>query len=217
LVEITWFGHGCFRLRDRTVSVITDPYSAESGLQLTRMRADIVTVSENTSDHNYVRGVKSGYKLLTGPGEYEIAGIFVTGLELAGSKKQPVPKPRNTVFVFEFEDITVCHLGNLDHVPSPAQVEEALSMMDVLLVPVGGGQALNAAQASEVVSLLEPRVVIPMCYQVKGSTLTLDPVDKFLKEIGLEQVTSQESLKVSRGMLPDESRVVLLEIYGQAE
>ena len=212
-----WFGNSCFRLRDRAVSVITDPYSAESGLQLPRLRADIVTVSKNTNDHNYVRGVKSGFRLLTGPGEYEIAGVFVTGLELrAGSKKQPVSKPRNTVFLFEFEDITVCHLGDLDYVPTPAQVEEALSTMDVLLVPVGGGESLNAAQASEVVSLLEPRIVIPMC-QVKGSPLKLDPLNKFVREIGLEKVTTQESLKVSRSMLPEEPQVVLLEIHGQEE
>ena len=212
-----WFGNSCFRLRDLAVSVITDPYSAESGLQLPRLRADIVTVSKNTSDHNYVRGVKSGFRLLTGPGEYEIAGVFVTGLELrAGSKKQPVSKSRNTIFLFEFEDITVCHLGDLDYVPTPAQVEEALNTMDVLLVPVGGGESLNAAQASEVVSLLEPRIVIPMC-QVRGSTLTLDPVIKFLREIGLEKVAAQESLKVSRSMLPEEPQVVLLKIHGQEE
>jgi L-ascorbate metabolism protein UlaG (beta-lactamase superfamily) len=181
------------------------------------MRADIVTVSKNTSDHNYVRGVKSGYKLLTGPGEYEIAGVFVTGLELrAGSGKQLVSKPRSTVFVFEFEDITVCHLGDLDYVPTQAQVE-ALSTMDVLLVPVGGGESLNAVRASEVASLLEPRIVIPMCRQVKGSTLELDPVNKFLREIGLEKVTTQESLKVSRSMLPEETQVVLLDIHGQEE
>ncbi len=212
-----WFGNSCFRLRSNAVSLITDPYSVESGLQLPRMRADIVTVSKNTNDHNYVRGVKSGFRLLAGPGEYEIAGVFVTGLELrAGSKKQPVSKPRNTVFLFEFEDLTVCHLGDLDHVPTPAQVEEALSTMDVLLVPVGGGESLNAAQASEVVSLLEPRIVIPMC-QVKGSPLKLDPLNKFVREIGLGKVTTLESLKISRSMLPEEPQVVLLEIHGQEE
>jgi len=72
------------------------------------------------------------------------------------------------VFLFEFEDITICHLGDLDHVPTQAQVEESLGEVDVLLVPVGGGESLNAAQASEVISLLEPHIVIPMHYRVKG-------------------------------------------------
>jgi len=215
-MEITWFGHSCFRMRERTVSVVTDPYSGEIGLQLPRTRADIVTVSNNSSDHNYIRGVKSGFKLLTGPGEYEIAGVFVTGLELrGGTKKQSLAKPRNTVFLFEFEDVTVCHLGDLDHVLTQAQVEETLSAVDVLLVPVGAGESLNAAQAAEVVSLLEPRIVIPMHYHVKGCTLKLDPVNKFLKELGLEQVITHESLKVSHNILPEETLVILLELQSQ--
>ena len=217
-MEITWFGHNCFRLRDRGVAVVTDPYSPDIGLQLVRVRADVVTVSNNTSDHNYVRGVKSGFKLLTGPGEFEIAGVFITGLELrGGGKKQSLAKPRNTVFLFDFEDVTVCHLGDLDHVPTQAHVEETLSSVDVLLVPVGAGESLNAAQASEVVSLLEPRIVIPMHYHVKGSTVKLDSVTKFLKEMGLEKVPTQESLKVSRSTLPEETQVVLLELKGQEE
>jgi len=217
-MDIDWFGHSCFRLRDRTVSVVTDPYSPDIGLQLPRVRADIVTVSNNSSDHNYVRGVKSGFKLLTGAGEYEVSGLFVTGLELRrAGKKQSLLKPRNTVFLFEFEDATVCHLGDLDYVPSQAQVEDVLSEVDVLLVPVGGSESLDAAQAFEIVSLLEPRIVIPMHYRLKGSALKLDPVSRFLKEMGLDKVPTQETLKVSRSTLPEETQVVLLEPKGKED
>jgi len=220
-MDITWFGHSCFRLRDRSVAVITDPYGKDIGLLLPRARADIVTISHDAEDHNYDRGVKSGYKLLNGPGEYEVTGVFVTGLELRADRKKSkdVSKLRNTVFLFEFEDLTICHLGDLDHVPSQAQVEEALGGVDVLLVPVGGGESLNAAQASEVVSLLEPRIVVPMHYKVKGMTLEikLDPVAKFLKEMGLDQVPTQETLKVSHSTLPEETQVVLLELKVKEE
>ena len=218
-MDITWFGHSCFRLHDRAVSVVTDPYSKDIGLLLPRVRADLVTVSHDADDHNYVKGVKSGFKALTGPGEYEVAGVFVTGLELRGERKKGKgpEKPRNTVFLFEFEDLTVCHLGDLDHVPTQAQVEEALGEVDVLLIPVGGGESLNAAQASEVVSLLEPHIVIPMHYKVKSSALKLDPVAKFLKEMGLDNIATQETLKVSRSGLPEETQVVLLELKSKEE
>ena len=218
-MDITWFGHSCFRLRDRAVSVVTDPYGKDVGLILPRVRADLVTISHDADDHNYAKGVKSGFKTLDGPGEYEVSGVFVTGLELRGERKKgnEPGNLRNTVFLFEFEDLTICHLGDLDHVPSQAQVEETLGEVDVLLVPVGGGESLNAAQASEVVSLLEPRIVIPMHYKAKGSPLKLDPVTKFLKEMGLDEVPTQETLKVSHSSLPEETQIVLLELKSKEE
>lgn len=218
-MEITWFGHSCFRLRDRAATAVTDPYGKDIGLLLPRVRADLVTVSHDADDHNYIKGVKSGFKALTGPGEYEVSSVFVTGLELRGERKKgkTPEKQRNIVFLFEFDDLTVCHLGDLDHVPTQAQVEEALGEVDVLLIPVGGGESLNAAQASEVVSLLEPHVVIPMHYRVKDLTIKLDPVSKFLKEMGLDNITTQETLKVSRSGLPEETQVVLLELKSKEE
>ena len=221
-MEITWFGHSCFRLRDRSVAVVTDPYGKDIGLILPRVRADLVTVSHDADDHNYTKGVKSGFKTLTGPGEYEVAGVFVAGLELRGERKkskEQATKLRNTVFLLEFEDLNVCHLGDLDHVPTQAQVEETLGQVDVLLIPVGGGESLNAAQASEVVSLLEPHIVIPMHYKVKGlePTVKLDPVTKFLKEMGLDNVPTQETLKVTRSGLPEETQIVLLELKSKEE
>jgi L-ascorbate metabolism protein UlaG (beta-lactamase superfamily) len=218
-VEITWLGHSCFRLRDRAATVVTDPYGKDLGLNLVRVRADIVTVSHDADDHNYVKGVKGDFQVLTGPGEYEVSSVFVTGLELRGDrkKKDAASGPRNTVFLFEFDDLTICHLGDLNIVPTQAQVEEALGEVDVLLIPVGGGESLSASQASEVVSLLEPHIVIPMHYQVPEISLELDPVGKFLKEMGLDKVTPQEVLKVSRSGLPDETQIVLLELRSKEE
>ena len=220
-VEITWLGHSCFRLRDRAATVVTDPYGKDLGLNLVRVRADIVTVSHDAEDHNYVKGVKGDFQVLTGPGEYEVSSVFVTGLELRGDrkKKEAASGPRNTVFLFEFDDLTICHLGDLNIVPTQAQVEEALGEVDVLLIPVGGGESLNASQASEVVSLLEPHIVIPMHYKVKGldPSVKLDPVTKFLKEMGLDNVPTQETLKVTRSGLPEETQIVLLDLRSKEE
>ncbi len=218
-VEITWLGHSCFRLRDRAATVVTDPYGKDIGLNLVRVRADIVTVSHDADDHNYVKGVKGDFQVLSGPGEYEVSAVFVTGLELRGDRKakKEAAAPRNTVFLFEFDDLTVCHLGDLNLVPTQAQVEEALGEVDVLLIPVGGGETLNASQAAEVVSLLEPHIVIPMHYHVPDCTLKLDSVGKFLKEMGLDKVSPQELLKVGRGSLPDETQIVLLELKSKEE
>jgi len=223
-MEITWLGHSCFRLRSRAATVVTDPYGKNLGLTLPRVRADIVTVSHDSENHNHVKGVKGDFKVLTGPGEYEVSSTFVTGLVLSdrkatgkSAKGGASKSDRNTVFLVELDGLTVCHLGDMKTVPTQAMMEESLSEVDVLLIPVGGGGSLNASQAAEVVSLLEPHIVIPMHYNVKGVKLKLDPVTKFLKEMGLDKADTQESLKLDRGDLPEETQVVLLELKSKDE
>lgn len=209
-MEIAWYGQSCFRLRDRLATVITDPYDKGIGYTLPRVRADIVTVSHDHPDHNYVKGVKGQPKIIVGPGEYEVGGVFITGITTFHDRKKGASRGSNTVFLFDFEGLTVCHLGDLGHVPTQSQVE-ALSDIDVLLIPVGSVSTINAAQAAEVISLLEPRLVIPMHYKTKALEVKLDSVSKFLKEMGLSKLATQESLKVTKSSLPEETQVLLLD------
>jgi L-ascorbate metabolism protein UlaG (beta-lactamase superfamily) len=209
-MEITWYGQSCFRLRDRLATVITDPYDKSIGYTLPRVRADIVTVSHHHPDHNYIQGVKGEPKVIDGPGEYEVRGVFITGIPAFHDRRKGASRGRNTVFLFDFEGLTVCHLGDLGHVPTQSQVE-ALSDIDVLLIPVGAVSTINAAQAAEVISLLEPRLVIPMHYKTKLVKVKLDPVSKFLKEMGLSKLPTHESLKVTKSSLPEETQVLLLD------
>ena len=95
--------------------------------------------------------------------------------------------------------------------PSQSQIEQ-FGPIDVLLVPVGGGGALNSSQAAEVISLIEPNVVVPMHYYTKGSKVTLDPLDKFLKELGITEPQVDTSLKVTSSSDSDETQVVVLEV-----
>jgi L-ascorbate metabolism protein UlaG (beta-lactamase superfamily) len=148
--------------------------------------------------------------VISGPGEYEIKGVFITGIPTFHDRRKGKVRGRNTVFLFEFDDLTICHLGDLGHVPTRSQVE-ALSEVDVLLIPVGSVTTINAAQAAEVVSLLEPKLVIPMHYKTKALKSRLETVRKFLKEMGLEKLTPKESLKVTRKNLPEETQIVILD------
>ncbi len=215
-MEITWHGHSCFRIIERGMAaVVTDPYDDSIGYPALRLKADIVTVSHAAPGHNNLDAVKGVQKTITGPGEYEIGGVFITGIATSSrgngeKKKKGDEAKRNTLYLFDFDGLTVCHLGDLDHVPTQSQIE-ALGTVDVALVPVGGGGGLNAAQAAEVISLLEPSLVIPMHYRTPAVSLKLDPVSKFLKEMGLSSVKEEASLKVTRSSLPEETHVVLLD------
>lgn len=210
-MELTWYGLSCFRMIERGLaSVVTDPYDHDAvGYDRLNLKADIVTISHDAPGHNFVAGVKGREHVLTGPGEYEIGGVFVTGVRTNGKKSSSDELP-NTLYVFDFDGVTVAHMGDLTRVPTQADVE-ALGDVSVALVPVGGGKGLNAAKAAEVISLLEPGIVVPMHFKTAGIKLALDPLDKFLKELGIGEITPEPTLKVTRSAIPDETKVVVLE------
>ncbi len=210
-MDIDWFGQSCFRIKEGSVMVVTDPYDKSIGYTVPKLRADFVTISHDAPGHGNAASVKGDPKVLSRPGEYEIKGVFVTGIQTwRGSAVQGEAKEENTVFVFEFGDLTVCHLGDLSKVLTQAQVE-SMPDVDVLLVPVGGGGALDADKAAEVIAQLEPRIVVPMHYQTPYTTLKLDPLAKFLKEMGVTEHEPQESLRVVRSGLPEQAQVIVLE------
>lgn len=214
-MEITWYGHSCFRINERGMAaVVTDPYDpAVVGLDPGKFRADVVTVSCDKPAHNYVKGIRGKAFEVTGPGEYEIGGVFITGVLINGSKKKPTGEHvRNTVYLIDYDGLKVAHLGELNSVPNQTEVE-GLGEVNIALVPVGGRTSLNAAKAAEVISLLEPSIVIPMHYGLKGSLFNLDPLSKFLKEMGLTTVETEECIKLSsRNVLPEETRVMVLDL-----
>lgn len=211
-MEITWHGLSCFRLMERGLaSVVTDPFDHNAvGFEPLKLKAEIVTVSHDAPGHGYVAAVKGRSHVITGPGEYEIGGVFITGVQTNGKNRRSQEEPRNTLYVFDYNGVTVAHLGDLRRVPSQSEVEE-LGEVHVALVPVGGGGGLNAAKAAEVVSLLEPGIVIPMHFQVPETTLKLAPLNRFLKEMGVSVDAPVDSLKISRNTIPGETRVVVLE------
>lgn len=211
-MEITWYGHSCFRLTERGLStVVTDPFdNAAIGYEPLKLRGDIVTVSHDAPGHNNTGAVKGTSHVIAGPGEYEIGGVFITGVQTDSNGKRNTEQPRNTLYVFDYDGLNVTHLGDLRQVPTQAEVE-ALGTVHVALVPVGGGGALHAAKAAEVISLLEPNIVIPMHYATKATKIELDSLSKFLKEMGLTAHDSLPSLKVTRSALPEETRVVVLD------
>jgi len=212
-MEITWYGHSCFRLTERNfATVVTDPYDNKAiGYSPLRLRSDIVTVSHDAPGHNNVDSVKSTSHVIDGAGEFEIGGVFITGVQTDGGRKKGKEQgASNTVYVFDYDGITVAHLGDLKQVPTQSEIE-LLGTVNVALVPVGGGGGLNAAKAAEVISLLEPNLVIPMHYSTPATKLSLDVLNKFLKEMGLSKMESQPSLKVTRSGLPSETHVVVLE------
>jgi L-ascorbate metabolism protein UlaG (beta-lactamase superfamily) len=205
-MELTWYGLSCFRVTERKhATIVMDPYGAGFGLPPLKLRADVITTSHEAKGHSYVKAVTNAKHTLCGPGEYEIGNVFITAIVT----DHDADAQHNVVHLFDYDGLTVAHLGDMRKVPKQTQID-ALEQVNVLLVPVGGGNSLNAAQASEVVSMLEPNIVIPMHYKHPELKLELETVDRFLKEMGVTEAKEEATLKISSGNLPEETETVLL-------
>ncbi len=209
-MDISWLGHSCFRIKGRHATVITDPYSPDSGYSLGEPTAHIVTVSHQHPGHSYIEGIGGEPRPVTGPGEYEISGVLIIGIATFHDAERGKTKGRNTIYLMEVDEVAVCHLGDLGHVLTSDQVEQ-IDNVDVLLLPVGGVSTINAPMAAEVVRQLEPKAVVPMHYQTEALSRELAPVDRFLKEMGLKEVTSQPKLSFTKANLPISTQVFLLD------
>ena len=209
-MDITWLGHSCFRIRGKEATIVANPCPPSTGYNIGKPTADIVTISDTDDDHKYVKAVAGKPVIISSPGEYEIHQAFITGIRTKRGDPDDPQAGQNLVFVVEMEGLRVCHLGSLGQTPSAEQAEE-MTGVDVLLIPVGGGDTLDGAKAAEIASLLEARIVVPMHFKTDVSKDGLEPPDRFLKELGATAAEPQPKLSVNRASVPTETKVLLLD------
>ncbi len=209
-MEITWLGHSCFRIKGKQAVIVTDPFDKSLGYPAKKPTADIVTISHDHPHHACLDHISGTPKVVRRPGEYEIANVFISGIKTYHDDEKGAVRGKNTVFFMEMEDLRICHLGDLGHVPTPGLLEQ-IGDADILMIPIGGVMTLGASQAAETISLLTPRLVIPMHYKTDAVTLELEPAERFLKEMGLQETEPQPKLNVTKSTLPIETRVMLLD------
>ena len=210
---ITWLGQSAFKLQDKIssdgVTVVTDPYGKETGLKMPSFEADIVTVSHNHPDHNNVDALRANPFVIDCAGEYDTKGILIEGIDSYHDEEEGKLRGGNIIYRIEIDDISIVHLGDLGHVLSNEQLEKLVGT-DILMVPVGGKNTLDAKKAVEVISQIEPRIVIPMHYKVDGLAYEdLDSIEKFIKELGIEP-SREEKLKISKKDLPQEDMELVI-------
>jgi L-ascorbate metabolism protein UlaG (beta-lactamase superfamily) len=188
-MKITWFGQSCFLITaENGMKILTDPFKDMLGYKLPQIEADIVSISHNHSDHNYVKAVKGDFEPINQPGGFLKNGIAVQGVETFHDKASGARKGKNLVFKFVIDEINLCHLGDLGHILNSAQIE-AIGKVDILLLPVGGGFTIDARDAVQVMRQLNPAIVIPMHYRTKALGplgYLFGKVDPFIAASGLK-------------------------------
>ncbi len=211
-MHITWFGQACFKIqttiKDQEVTIITDPYSKELGLKLPRiLSADIVTVSHQHYDHNNVDLIGKSKQepfIINHVGEYEVKSVYIQGISTYHDKSKGAERGMNTVYKMYLEhNIVLAHLGDIGHVLTTEQLDE-LNGVHILLIPVGGVYTIDSADAQKIISEIEPKIVIPMHYDLPGLKVDLDPVEKFLHALGIKEHEPQTKLKISKKDLEKE-------------
>lgn len=219
-MEITYLGHSCFRIRGREASILTDPFSPQYGYSMGRVSAGIVTLSQtdgpDKESHAYTEGVAGEPHVVNGPGEYEIADVLIVGVRThvngVATTGNGSTYRLNTVYVIDVEGLRICHLGELASTLTADQIE-TLGGIDVVMVPVGGGETIGPNLAAQVVSQLEPSLVIPMHYRIAGTqTDRLEAVDRFVREMGGKSVEPVPKISLNaRASLPADIQVTVME------
>ncbi len=213
-MEITYLGHSSFKLRGKTVTVVTDPYDSEFvGLKFPKTQADIVTVSHQHNDHNFTSAVEGGPFIISEPGEYEIKGVSVFGYPSFHDEKSGELRGKNIVYLIEIDGLKICHLGDLGGNLSRNIMEE-IGTMDVLMVPVGGIVTLGLNETTEFIRQAEPKIVLPMHFKTEGLEKTFDELSSlndFLTKFGVDNPEKMDKLTIAKDKLPEETKVILLE------
>lgn len=214
-MEITYLGHSSFKIKGKTGTLITDPFSPTMvGLKFPKVEADIVTISHQHQDHNFSAGVSGDFFIIKDPGEYEIKGISVFGFASFHDKKSGEERGENIIYVIEVDGIRICHLGDLGSVLTTKNIED-INGIDVLMVPVGGTFTIGPKEAVEVIGQIEPLIILPMHYKAEGINESnfskLEKLDDFLSQGGFNNPEKLDKLSLTKEKLPTETKIVLLE------
>jgi len=213
-MKVKWLGHAAFLITsEEGTKIITDPYQpGQFGVDYGKIKdaADIVVVSHDHADHNYVQGVPGNPKVVKGAGKHQVKGIEFRGIasyhdDGGGSQRGP-----NNIFCFTVNGVELCHLGDLGHELSQQQLKE-IGAVDVLLLPMAGTFTIDAATANRIVDRIKPRVAIPMHFKTdKCPSFPVTDVKPFLT--GKKNVKQMDSAEVEfkQGKFPSAMEIVVL-------
>ncbi len=209
---ISWLGQSCFKLQSGDLVIVIDPFSKEIGLTPPRFRSDLVLVTHPHYDHSNAESLTGEPFLISGPGEYEVKGVYVRGIQTYHDKTQGKERGLNTIYIIEAEDMRILHLGDFGEEKMRDETLDSAGDTDILMVPVGGKYTIDGEEAAAVVKQIEPRFVIPMHYKIPGLKAALEGPEQFLKEMGAAKQVPQEKFSVKKKDIGEEEKteVVLL-------
>ena len=197
--------------KDSQIKIVIDPFEESIGLKTPELEADILLITHQHPDHNNQKIVKGNYFLIDGPGEYEVKSIFFYGIPSFHDSNQGKEKGGNTIYTIEAEDLKICHLGDLGQKELTDEQLEKIGEVDILMIPVGGVDTISSKEALHIMSQIEPKITIPIHYALPKLKGKLEPVDKFLKALGIKSLEPLKKLSVKKKDLSsEEAKIIVL-------
>ena len=214
-MKIKWYGHAAFRITTgKEIRIIIDPYKSgafNGALSYGKIdeEADIVLISHDHADHNYVKNIKGKYILVDKAGEDDIQGIKIEAWETFHDKSSGRERGRNLIFVVTADDLILVHMGDIGHALD-GELLKTIGKVDIVLLPVGGFFTIDATEASGMVTELAPRVIIPMHYKTDKCGFPIAPVEEFTKKQANVRIMDKAEIEISKKTLPANPEVVVL-------
>ncbi len=214
-MKIRYLAHSAFLLTsDKGIRLLTDPYESGSyGGSLNYRKidepADAITISHNHADHNYISREHDRARVFREPGRFSFKGLAVRGTGLYHDTSRGSERGGNVVFTCLMDGITLCHLGDLGHVPDAREAKE-IGPVDVLMIPVGGTFTVNAEEAWMVAEKLSPKICLPMHYKTKGVAFNLAPLESFTSGREGVRVLGGSEAEITKSVLPVQTEVWVL-------
>lgn len=214
-MQVIWQGQSCFQIitlvkKNSQVNIVIDPFEETIGLKLPKLEADILLITHNHQDHNNIKGVLGKAFIIDGPGEYEVKEIYIQGIKSWHDSSLGKERGDNTIYTIETEEMKICHLGDLGQKELSAEQIEKIGQVDILMIPIGGLYTISAEEAIKIMSQIEPKITIPMHYQIPKLKIKLDGLDKFLKTIGIKSIEPLTKLSIKKKDLIEEVKIIVL-------
>ena len=214
-MQIIWYGQSFFQIltqksKDNVVKIVIDPFDEKIGLKPPSLEADILLITHNHSDHNNAKAIKGSPFLISGPGEYEKGGVCIQGIPAFHDNAVGKERGETTIYTLESEGIKICHLGDLGQKELTDEQLEKIGDVDILMIPVGGVYTISAKEATKTISQIEPKIVIPMHYQIPKLKVKLEGLDKFLKVMGVKSPEILKKFSIGQKNLPTEGMKIIV-------
>ncbi len=209
-MKIKWLGHSSFLIESEGgIKIITDPFDETLGYKLPRIKVNIVTVSHEHFDHNYVRGIKGRPVVFKKPVNRESHKMEFRGISSYHDSACGAQRGSNTIFVIKADGLNLCHLGDLGHTLNSDKLAE-IGDVDILFIPVGGFYTIDSSQANQIIKDIKPKIAIPMHYKTEAIKFSIDPVEVFLSENENVQRLESNEFDITESTLPENSKIYVL-------
>jgi len=225
-MNITWYGQTCFRIiaqksRNGSVNLLIDPLGKESGLRSPKLDADILLFTrpegarlafgDSPKAASNEKIASGNYFLVTGPGEYDVKGVYIQGIAAQTQPRKEEISKENNIYTVEAEGIKICHLGKFAQKELTPDQLKIINEVDILMIPIGGGEVVDSAEAVKIMAQIEPKIIIPMYYRIPKLKIKLDTLDKFLKALGVKTLESLPKLSVKKeGLSAEIAKIIVL-------